>query len=191
MNIDPAAGPSPSRSHRKEPLCVLADVTKNYRKGGGTIAALQSLSLSIRDGEWLAIQGRTGSGKTTLLQLLGAMDRPSSGTVRFAGRDLNRLAETELTSLRANAIGFVFQTFNLIPTLSTIENVEAALVPLHVPSGDRQARAREALEAVGLGDRARHLPSEPVWRSAATGRHRSSADKATQDSLGRRANRQS
>jgi len=141
-------------------MYTLSAVTKNYRKGDQTVAALAGLDLSIEDGEWLAIQGRTGSGKTTLLQILGAMDRPSAGTVRFDGRDLAGLAETELTDLRATSIGFVFQTFNLIPTLSAIENVETALVPLHIPAAARRGRAAQALEDVGLADRAQHLPSE-------------------------------
>lgn len=138
----------------------LSDVTKNYRKGDHTVAALAGLDLSIGDGEWLAIQGRTGSGKSTLLQILGAMDRPSAGAVRFAGQDLVGLPEAALTDLRAISIGFVFQTFNLIPTLSAAENVEAALVPLRIRPTDRRARAAKALEDVGLGDRAGHLPSE-------------------------------
>jgi|SRR5450755_1768582 putative ABC transport system ATP-binding protein len=141
-------------------MYTLSDVTKNYRKGDHTVAALAGLDLSIEDGEWLAIQGRTGSGKTTLLQMLGAMDRPSAGAVRFCGRDLAGLPEAELTEVRAASIGFVFQTFNLIPTLSAIENVEAALVPLSIPAARRRARAAQALEDVGLGDRAQHLPSE-------------------------------
>lgn len=141
-------------------MYTLSDVTKNYRKGDHTVVTLGGLDLSIEDGEWLAIQGRTGSGKTTLLQMLGAMDRPSSGAVCFSGQDLAGLPETELTEVRAASIGFVFQTFNLIPTLSAIENVETALVPLHVPAPERRARAAQALQDVGLADRAQHLPSE-------------------------------
>ncbi|HUZ54854.1 MAG TPA: ABC transporter ATP-binding protein [Streptosporangiaceae bacterium] len=141
-------------------MYTLSDVTKNYRKGDYTVVALGGLDLSIEDGEWLAIQGRTGSGKTTLLQMLGAMDRPSAGAVRFSGRDLAGLPEAELTEVRAASIGFVFQTFNLIPTLSAIENVETALVPLRIPAAKRRARAAQALADVGLSDRAQHLPSE-------------------------------
>ena len=141
-------------------MYTLSGVTKTYAKHGGTIAAVQDASLSIVDGEWVAIQGRTGSGKSTLLQLLGAMLRPDHGVLSFQGRDLASLPETELTRVRAVEIGFVFQAFNLIPTLSAVENVEAALVPQRVPPAQIRARAVLALDSVGLADRAHHLPSE-------------------------------
>jgi putative ABC transport system ATP-binding protein len=138
----------------------LTDVTKDYRKGRAVVHALQGVTMAIEDGDWLAIQGPTGHGKSTLLQMLGALDRPTSGSVELDGRDLTRLRESQLTRLRASSIGFIFQTFNLIPTLSAQENVEAALVPLDTGTATRQERARQALAEVGLGDRARHLPSE-------------------------------
>jgi putative ABC transport system ATP-binding protein len=138
----------------------LSEVTKNYRKGSRTVAALTGVDVAIEDGEWLAIQGPTGHGKTTLLQILGGLDRPSSGSVTLDGQDLGSLPETRVTRLRATSIGFIFQTFNVIPTLSAQENVEAALVPLRVRAAVRRARAAKALESVGLADRARHLPSE-------------------------------
>jgi putative ABC transport system ATP-binding protein len=141
-------------------MYTLSGVTKTYRKRGSTVAAVQDVDLSIADGEWLAIQGRTGSGKTTLLQLLGAMQRPDGGVVSFGGRDLAMLPETGLAKVRAAAIGFVFQTFNLIPTLSAAENVEAALVPQRLSAADQRARVAAALDSVGLADRAHHLPSE-------------------------------
>jgi putative ABC transport system ATP-binding protein len=138
----------------------LSGVVKNYKKRNGTVTALRGVNLEIADGEWLAIQGPTGHGKSTLLQLAGGLDRPTSGSVELDGTDLARLRETRLTRVRARSVGFVFQTFNLIPTLSAEENVEIALVPLGVGAADRKARARQALTAVGLGDRLRHLPSE-------------------------------
>ena len=138
----------------------LTNVTKDYPKGRQTVHALRGVDLEIADGEWLAIQGPTGHGKSTLLQLLGGLDRPSSGSVDFDGRDLAQLRETEMTKVRAASIGFIFQTFNLIPTLSAQENVETALVPLGVSDRSRRARAAEALGSVGLADRVRHLPSE-------------------------------
>jgi putative ABC transport system ATP-binding protein len=138
----------------------LSKVTKNYPKGRSTVAALRGVDLAIEDGDWLSIQGPTGHGKSTLLQILGGLDRPSGGSVDFDGSDLAQLRETELTRVRAASIGFVFQTFNLIPTLSAQENVEAALVPLRVSTASRRQRALLALEAVSLGDRARHLPGE-------------------------------
>jgi putative ABC transport system ATP-binding protein len=138
----------------------LTDVTKDYPKGRGVVHALQGVTMTIEDRDWLAIQGPTGHGKSTLLQILGALDRPTSGTVELDGRNLTRLRESQLTRVRASSIGFIFQTFNLIPTLSAQENVEAALVPLDLRAAARKERAADALAEVGLGDRARHLPSE-------------------------------
>ena len=138
----------------------LTNVTKDYPKGRQTVHALRGVNLQIADGEWLAIQGPTGHGKSTLLQILGGLDRPSSGSVDFDGRDLALLREAAMTKVRAQSIGFIFQTFNLIPTLSAQENVETALVPLGVSGASRKARAAEALSSLGLGDRLRHLPSE-------------------------------
>ncbi len=141
----------------------LTDVKKDYQKGRGTVQALRGVDLRIGDGEWLAIQGPTGHGKTTLLQMLGGLDRPTSGIIEFGdpgGKDLAKLREAEVTKVRAESIGFIFQTFNLVPTLSAQENVEAALVPLHVTAEQRRTRAAQALADVGLADRARHLPSE-------------------------------
>jgi putative ABC transport system ATP-binding protein len=138
----------------------LTGVTRDYPKGRRTVQALQGVDLVIEDGEWLAIQGPTGHGKSTLLQILGGLDRPTKGVVDLAGRNLARLSEGKLTKVRAASIGFIFQTFNLIPTLSAQENVETALVPLGVTPAERRKRAGEALAEVGLGERARHLPSE-------------------------------
>jgi putative ABC transport system ATP-binding protein len=138
----------------------LTNVTKDYPKGRETVHALRGVNVEIPDGEWLAIQGPTGHGKSTLLQILGGLDRPTSGSVDFDGRDLARTRETAMTKVRASSIGFIFQTFNLIPTLSAQENVETALVPLGVSGASRRARAAEALNSVGLADRLRHLPTE-------------------------------
>jgi putative ABC transport system ATP-binding protein len=138
----------------------LSGVTKNYQKGRQTVAALRGVDLVVEDRDWLAIQGPTGHGKSTLLQILGGLDRPTEGVVDFDGQDLAQMREVHLTQVRATSIGFVFQTFNLIPTLSAQENVETALVPLGVHGDDRKARAMKALADVGLEDRARHLPSE-------------------------------
>lgn len=138
----------------------LSDVRKDFRKDHRVVHALDGVDLDIGDGEFLVIQGPTGQGKSTLLQLLGGLDRATSGRVLFDGRDLGVLGESELADLRASAFGFVFQTFNLIPTLTAQENVETALVPLHRHSTERQQEARRTLEELGLGDRATHLPSE-------------------------------
>jgi putative ABC transport system ATP-binding protein len=138
----------------------LTGVTKKYQKGRETVDALAGVDLVIEDGEWLAIQGPTGHGKTTLLQVLGGLDRPTSGIVEFDGQDLAAMRETQVTKVRAVSMGFIFQTFNLIPTLSALENVEVALVPLGAGAEERRARSMAALENLGLGERARHLPSE-------------------------------
>jgi putative ABC transport system ATP-binding protein len=141
-------------------MYTLTGVSKTFHKGHQAIPAVQDVSLAIGDGEWLTIQGRTGHGKTTLLQLLGGLDRPDSGTVKFGDQDLARLRETQLTRVRARSIGFIFQTFNLVPTLSAADNVEAALIPLRLGRQDRRRQVTGALESVGLADRARHLPGE-------------------------------
>jgi putative ABC transport system ATP-binding protein len=138
----------------------LTDVRKDYQKGRGVVHALAGVDTVIEDGEWLAIQGPTGHGKSTLLQMLGGLDRPTSGTVEFDGQNLGAMRESEVTRVRATSIGFIFQTFNLIPTLSAQENVEVALAPLGVGSAARRAQAAAALASVGLEERTRHLPSE-------------------------------
>ncbi len=138
----------------------LTDVTRLYQKGRNTVPAVRDVTLEIPDGDWLAVQGRTGHGKTTLLQLLGGLDHPTSGTIEMDGMDLTRMRETRITHLRATSIGFVFQTFNLVPTLTAADNVEAALIPLGMGWAERRRRTAEALDSVGLSDRTRHLPSE-------------------------------
>jgi putative ABC transport system ATP-binding protein len=138
----------------------LTRVTKLYQKGRRTVPAVRDLNLTIEDGEWLAVQGRTGSGKSTLLNMLGGLDRPTEGTVELDGADLGALPEAQLTRLRAESIGFVFQNFNLVPTLSAAENVEAALIPLGIGHAERRRRVATALEQVGLADRAAHVPGE-------------------------------
>jgi putative ABC transport system ATP-binding protein len=138
----------------------LTGVCKDYHTSSRTVRAVSDVGMRVADGEWVAVRGRTGHGKSTLLNLLGALDRPTSGQLLLDQRDLGRMRDAELTRLRATAIGFVFQTFNLVPTLSAAENVEAALIPLRVRLAERRRRVAAALESVGLADRAGHLPSE-------------------------------
>src|SRR2546429_5141812 len=138
----------------------LAGVSKIYRKGGREILAVRDLDLDIKTGEWLAVQGKTGHGKTTLLQLLGGLDRPTKGRVEFGGTDLAKATESQVRSVRASSFGFIFQTFNLVPTLTAAENAEAALIPLGISHANRRMRVTAALDSVGLGDRAQHLPAE-------------------------------
>ncbi|WP_053914450.1 ABC transporter ATP-binding protein [Streptomyces sp. SCSIO 75703] len=138
----------------------LTGVSKHHTRGKDTVRALDEVDLTIADGDRLVIQGPTGGGKSTLLQMLGALDRPTSGRVVLDGTDLAALPEARLTRVRGENIGFVFQSFNLIPTLTARENVETALVPLGVKAGQRRERAAEALASVGLAERHGHLPAE-------------------------------
>ncbi|MCL7376101.1 ABC transporter ATP-binding protein [Streptomyces sp. 35G-GA-8] len=138
----------------------LRGVTKRYSRGKKTVDALAGVDLTIEDGGRLVIQGPTGGGKSTLLQMLGGLDRPTQGSVEFDGVDLAKLPEAKLTKVRAESIGFVFQSFNLIPTLTAQENVETALVPLGLKGAARRERAAEALASVGLGERLGHVPGE-------------------------------
>jgi putative ABC transport system ATP-binding protein len=138
----------------------LSDVRKTFKRGSEEVHALDGVDLTVDQGEFLAVQGPTGQGKSTLLLLLGGLDRPTSGSVLFEGRDLAQLPEAELARLRASAFGFVFQTFNLIPTLTAQENVETALVAARVPPSDRHTLALGVLDDLGMADRASHLPSE-------------------------------
>lgn len=138
----------------------LVSVTKRHGSGSAGVDALRGIDLAVADGEMVGIIGPSGSGKSTLLQLLGALDVPTSGSVEFNGRDLASLTEGELTDLRRDDIGFVFQHFNLIPTLTALENIEVALVPGSLASEERREKSRQALGSVGLDDRAGHMPSQ-------------------------------
>jgi len=138
----------------------LTNLTKKYKARGKDVVALHDVDLEIPSGAMIAIQGPTGGGKSTLLQMLGALDRPSSGTITLDDRSLGKLGDGALTKVRAREIGFVFQGFNLIPTLTAQENVETALAPLRLSGAERRRRAIEALTSVGLDDRLRHLPAE-------------------------------
>ncbi len=141
------------------PLYDLVGVTRTFSKGGVTVNALRGVDLRIDRGETLSLEGPSGSGKTTLLQLLGALDSPTSGQIRFAGRSLEDATDRDLTEIRSREIGFVFQQFNLIPTLSAAENVAIAMVPREPSRDARNARSRALLEQVGLSHRLEHLPS--------------------------------
>jgi putative ABC transport system ATP-binding protein len=141
-------------------LYDVRDATKTFKRGEATINALAGVDLTIDAGEIVALVGPSGSGKTTLLQLLGALDRPTSGHIFFEGRDLNTLGDGELAEIRLRAFGFVFQTFNLIPTLSALENVEAKLAPTGLSKDELRTRSLALLGEVGLADRAHHLPSQ-------------------------------
>jgi putative ABC transport system ATP-binding protein len=141
-------------------LYELEAVTKRFGEGDAQVAALDGLDLTVAAGEFVAVTGASGSGKSTLLLLLGALDRPSAGWLRFDGRDLAAMPDGELARLRLRTFGFVFQQFNLIPTLTAHENVEAALAPLGGAASTRRDRAGELLAQVGLGPRSTHLPTQ-------------------------------
>jgi putative ABC transport system ATP-binding protein len=134
-----------------------ASLTKSYLSGGRRLTVLKDISFSVEPGAFIAIVGPSGSGKTTLLGLLAGLDRPTAGTVHLDGDELGTLSEDDLARLRARKIGFVFQSFQLIPTLTALENVQ---VPLELRGEPSAARATELLARVGLGDRGHHYPAQ-------------------------------
>lgn len=138
----------------------LKNVTKSYDQAKRKVTALNDVSLSIPRGQMVAIQGPTGGGKSTLLQMLGALERPTKGSVSLGDDELSTMPDSKLAGIRAKEIGFVFQGFNLIPTLTAQENVETALAPMRLSASERRSRAAAALESVGLGDRGSHRPAE-------------------------------
>ncbi|MBR7834705.1 ABC transporter ATP-binding protein [Actinospica durhamensis] len=140
----------------------ISGLTKIYDGKGKNekVHALQGVDVVIPDNDMLAIQGPTGHGKSTLLQLLGGLDRPTGGSLKFDGQEMAKMGEMSLTKLRAQNFGYIFQGFNLIPTLTAQENVETALVPLGVSKVERRERAAKALTDVGLGERLGHLQTE-------------------------------
>jgi ABC-type lipoprotein export system ATPase subunit len=138
----------------------LRDVVKSYRKGSEIVTAVDGINLDVQETGLVAIVGPSGSGKSTLLHMLGAMDRPTSGTVTVAGKTINDMSEAELTRFRREAVGFVFQTFNLIPNLSALENVTLPMEFTGTPKDERVRRARALLERFGLGPRLKHRPKE-------------------------------
>ncbi|WP_457101545.1 ABC transporter ATP-binding protein [Microbacterium sp. P5_E9] len=142
------------------PMYRLSGVARSYAQKGRVVQALTGVDLEIRAGEFVAIQGPTGGGKSTLLQLLGALDRPSAGVVLLGDTDIASASNAQLGRIRAAEIGFVFQGFNLIPTLTAHENVDMALEPMGLPKAERAARVSEALSHVGLADRGDHRPGE-------------------------------
>ena len=138
----------------------MSDVSKIYRRGIEVIKALDNVHLKVTKGEFVMILGPSGSGKTTLLNMIGALDRPTSGTIMIDNLNITELSESKLVTLRREKIGFVFQQYNLIPTLSAVENIEVALAPTRISKKARYERAKELLNLVGLGKRIDHLPSE-------------------------------
>lgn len=141
-------------------LVELSRVSKMYQMAGGTFRALHDVSLKINEGEFVAVMGPSGSGKSTLMHLLGCLDNPTSGLVIIESQDTSRMSEEELSQIRNQKIGFVFQQFNLLRRTSALANVELPLVYARVPTHERKMRALKALASVGLGRRSKHLPSQ-------------------------------
>lgn len=141
-------------------MIKLANITKSYHMGAGDLAVLNDISLSITQGELIAIMGPSGSGKSTLMNIIGCLDRPTSGTYLFEDREISSMTDDELAAVRNKKIGFVFQTFNLLPRFSALKNVEVPLIYSGVPARVRRERALPMLEKVGLADRVQHKPTE-------------------------------
>lgn len=141
-------------------VVVARGLRKTYRMGGGIVQALNGVDLMVERGSMVAIMGRSGSGKTTLLNVLGGLDQPDEGQVVLDGVDITRLNGRALTRVRREKVGFVFQEFNLIPTLTALENVELPMRYARIPPGQRRQRALEALAKVGLSHRVHHRPSQ-------------------------------
>jgi len=142
------------------PIIQLKNLMKTYNLGGETVHALNNVSLEIQKGEFLAIIGPSGSGKSTLMNMLGCLDRPDKGTYHLDGKDIGKMNDNQLATIRNQKIGFIFQNFNLLSKLTAVENVELPLVYSGVAAGVRRKLALESLEKVGLKDRAGHLPSQ-------------------------------
>ena len=143
------------------PLVIdIRDVTKLYHMGEEIVHALRGVALQVHRNEYLAIMGPSGSGKSTLMNMLGCLDTPTSGHYQFNGKDVSSMSDDELAAIRNREIGFVFQTFNLLPRSTSLHNVELPLIYAGVTPADRRERARQALENVGLGDRMLHKPNE-------------------------------
>jgi putative ABC transport system ATP-binding protein len=141
-------------------MLTVQSLTKVYQSGRLSFPALQEVSLTISGGEFIAVMGPSGSGKSTFLNILGCLDRPTAGTYFLAGQEVSSLAENELATVRNRKIGFVFQTFNLLPRLNALRNVELPMIYAGVPPGSRRERAQAALDRVGLAERVHHRPTE-------------------------------
>lgn len=146
---------------KKDAIAIrLRDIKKIYRMGGQELAALNGINLDIKRGEFAALMGPSGSGKSTLMNILGCLDRPTVGSYELEGKEVANLSDDELAVMRNKHIGFVFQNFNLLSRISSLENVALPLVYAGIGISERRKRAKQVLEAVGLGDRAEHMPNE-------------------------------
>ncbi len=144
----------------QQPLILVQDLCRDFPMGHDTVHALDGVSLELEEGEFLSVMGPSGSGKSTLLHLLGGLDHPTAGHIWARGRDISTLDENGLAAYRRREVGFVFQTFNLVPTMTAMQNVAFPMLFARVPPAQRQERARRLLEVVGLGERVGHRPTE-------------------------------
>lgn len=162
LNAPPAPAPSQASSEAKVPIAQLQGIRKTYYKPDGSIMveALRGVDITFMPGEYVAIMGSSGSGKSTLMNVLGCLDRPSAGTYMLGNRDVVHMSDEELSQFRGRTIGFIFQSFNLIPELTIVENVATPLFYQMMPKRERNERAIESLQLVGLGDRLDHRPKE-------------------------------
>lgn len=149
-----------SEGQSRQPVFELDNITRLYRMGGETIYALSGVSLTVLENEYVAIMGPSGSGKSTMMNIIGCLDTPTSGTYNFSGELVSSMNDNELAEIRNRQIGFVFQTFNLLPRSDALHNVELPLIYSGMGSRERRQRAEEALISVGLGDRMTHKPNE-------------------------------
>jgi putative ABC transport system ATP-binding protein len=143
-----------------DPVIELVQVKKTYTMAEETVRALAGVSVTIQPGEYVAVVGPSGSGKSTLMNLIGCLDRPSEGRYRLSGTDVSDMSENQLADVRNRRIGFVFQTFNLLPRLTAYENIELPLIYQGLPGGQRKERVNKRLDQVGLSDRQKHRPAE-------------------------------
>ena len=142
------------------PILELKDICKDYQQGREPVRVLKNINLTVEKGDYLAIMGPSGSGKTTLMNIIGCLDVPTSGSYILEGRDLRDLSDDDLAEVRNKHIGFVFQSFHLLPKMEAVDNVALPLLYADVPLKERRARAEEALKAVGLGERIHFLPNQ-------------------------------
>jgi putative ABC transport system ATP-binding protein len=143
-----------------QPLIKLEEVAKIYRMGDVEVAAMRGVSLEVSEGEFVAVMGASGSGKSTLMNIVGCLDRPTSGRYLLSGQDVSRLDRDALAEIRSRTLGFVFQTFNLLSRTSALENVELPMLYAGVHGRERKRRAQQALDRVGLGKRLDHRPNQ-------------------------------
>ena len=143
-----------------EKLIQMTDIRKEYKMGDETVYANDGVNLDIDKGEFVAIVGKSGSGKSTLMNIIGALDVPTSGKYLLGGKDVGKLSDNQLADIRNKMIGFVFQQYNLLPRMNLLENVELPLLYAHVSNHEREKRAMEALEKVGLAEKAKQMPNQ-------------------------------